>query len=157
MLPWWLSGLERWSWKTEIVGSSPTQGSSYVCLECLHLHALLWFMYMYILVYLLHVRSNGTLDCVSVLFLCCVCYRYGLHLLQCTESCEDSGELVGGWWAGVQSAHLRGEEKGDPTGVPWLWWTEEAANTLLDVYWSPGFMAETHQRTWRYEAEFCGW
>ena len=54
---------------------------------------------------------------VCVVSLLCVLYRYGLHLLQCTESCEDSGGLVGAGWAGVLAVHLRGEEEGDTTGV----------------------------------------
>ena len=50
---------------------------------------------------------------LSVLFVWCVwyvCSRYGFHLLQCTESCEASGGLVGDWGAGVQPVHLRGED-----------------------------------------------
>ena len=81
-------------------------------------------MYMYTMcMYVIHVlvRISTTCTYSTVRLIVCLVsllyYRYGLHLLQCTESCEDSGELVGGVWAGTQAVHLRGEEEGDPTGV----------------------------------------
>lgn len=59
------------------------------------------------------VGESVSVRLVCVLFVWCVwyvCYRYGFHLLQCTESCEVSGGLVGGLWAGAQPVHLKGEE-----------------------------------------------
>ena len=75
---------------------------------------------MYVLHVHVHISTTCTYSTVRSLVClvsCCVYYRYGLHLLQCTESCGDSGELVGDVWAGALAVHLRGEEEGDPTGV----------------------------------------
>ena len=66
------------------------------------------YMYMLVVKYIymkamyacsITVGESVSVRFLSVLFVWCVwyvCSRYGFHLLQCTESCEASGGLVGG-------------------------------------------------------------